>query len=95
MPSSVWMCTQSPSLPFAPGLRGGTVASWMAKPSGLRSIVVVISVIFMLVISLGCGRVRSGIIGPLNPLVEDRVCRTIRKKLNNLDMINDGELTPF
>ena len=27
--------------------------------------------------------------------VEDRVCRAIRRKLDNLDMINDGELTPF
>ena len=27
--------------------------------------------------------------------VEDQVCRAVRRKLNNLDMINDGELTPF
>ena len=27
--------------------------------------------------------------------VEDRVAAAVRRKLNNLDMINDGELTPF
>ena len=27
--------------------------------------------------------------------VEDRVCVAVRRKLDNLDMINDGELTPF
>ena len=27
--------------------------------------------------------------------VEDQVCRAVRRKLDNLDMINDGELTPF
>ena len=27
--------------------------------------------------------------------VEDRVCRSVRMKLNNLDRINDDELTPF
>jgi len=27
--------------------------------------------------------------------VEDQVCSAVRRKLNNLDMINDGELTPF